>query len=166
MSSARSPRIWWEMASNWFQMKFEGVLEFCRVPPPGFGQTSKTKTPTVVTLSIPTDLFKSIGQTHPAPPLAHDMLDPRRPLMRPTEPSRILLEMDAHALEEIRDTANAILALDHEEWARNQPYLEEPSALAKRMTIGEIVAYRDKMAQEYIGRGKPVPREVEEWWPR
>ena len=165
MSSARSPRIWWEMASNWFQIKFEGVFEYCRMSPPGFGQTSKAKTPTVVTLSIPADLFKSIRETHPAP-VAHDMRDPPSLAIRPAEPSRILLEMDIRALEEIRDTANAILAFDHEEWIRNQPYLEEPSALARRMTMDEIVAYRDKMAQEYIGRGTPVPREVEEWWPR
>lgn len=74
--------------------------------------------------------------------------------------------MDIATLELIRDTANIILAFDHEEYLKGQVYSEEPSWPARNMTDAEVVAYRDQMARFYISRGEPVPREVKEWRPR
>lgn len=165
-STKRVSPIWWGMVCNWFQIKFEGALEFCRVPPPGFGGTSKTKSSTIVTLSIPFYLLSSVGKT--ACPTRIAQMDSflRLKQLPSVESDRLLLEMDIATLELIRDTANIILAFDHEEYLKGQVYSEEPSWPARNMTDAEVVAYRDQMARFYISRGEPVPREVKEWRPR
>ena len=101
------PRIWWELACNWFHFKFYGSFEQDIKAPPGLGGAPKDRGDVVATISLPTN-FLQVERLEPSQLIPSVGINAISPFLH--EGPRLLLKVEVNKLRGLRDTVNDILA--------------------------------------------------------